>query len=582
MPEFQIVTSNSTTQDQTNWNVTGNVYLSDNSVVEYIVDSINNAVTVNCGVDNGYKSKLFRTEYDCILAHSNTVVSPIGSPVSIDFGHYEDVIVSNNGAITSNHILVDSPDNPDGYYFAAINEIEPIKGAFDIVGGKRLRWKPLGNGMTITDISRPGVDCTDYMRLTGYIVKLEEALNEIATQAAQQPGDVDGEKVYGLFAQYRAMRELWNYLVIRNMIVFNTLYQGDTAYVQSKLSNTSASDIPIGDITISFPADGVPSGSGENDLDAIFVGCTYTHRLFGITTTTTDWTLVSAERQNMTGGEWVIEAPEDEVVRPGETVEIQARFKVSATISPSDPISVDVQRQDTPWAGQWPVAQSGYITHPGHLSFFNTHFNPTSYSSPVPDGLPPTGDGCTMRMSPGDATAAWNAQGLARCVVRPEIYIALSCTADSLTSSFLTNFSHGVECNDNSEGTYSLSLTDTTCTLMLTPTGGTAFPVLTITMTNRHFHQGDGIALALPKGWSDALREALEGGLNVPTQVSWELPAGDLITTDSEAGGTKTLTIPEEAAPLGSMLKRIKLDSQMYKIDSVRGMVAYGEIEETP
>lgn len=580
MPAFNIVTSNNVTvSDPVIWSVTGDAILNDNSLVEYVVDPVNNAVTVNCKVEDGYKSKLYKTEYDCVIAHSNTVVSPIGSPVSIDFTHYDNVIVSNAGSVTTQHVPIDNLTDPNGYYIAAINEIESIKGAFGIIGGKRLHWAPTDNGITITDISKPGVDCTDYMRLTGYISKLEEVLSELANQAAQKPGMVDGEKIYGIFAQYRAMRELWNYLVICNMIVFNTLYQGDTAYVQSKLANTSAYDIPIGDITISFPADGVPAGSGENDLDAIFTGYTYKKWLYGNTTTSTGWELISGERQRMTGGEWVLEAPNDEVVRPGETVEIQARFKISATIDPSDPLSVDVHHQDTPWAGQWPVAQSGYITHPGHLSFFNTHFNPTSYSSPVPDGLPPTGDGCTMRMSPGTATAAWNAQGLARCVVRPEIYISLSCTADSMTSSFLTNFSHGVECNDLSEGTYSLSLTATTCTLMLTPTGGTAFPVLTITMTNRHFHEGDGIALALPKGWSDELRQALQGGLNVPTQVSWELPAGSLITSDSEAGGTKSLSIPEEAAPLGSMLKRIKLDSQMYKIDSVRGMVAYGETE---
>jgi len=577
MPTFTVRNSDG----QFTWHPIGDVRLNDNSLVEYEVDPVNKAVTVKCAVEDGYKSKLYQTEYDCVVAHSTTEVTPIDSAVSVDFTHYDTVVVSSAGGTSNVKLPVDSPGNPDGYWVAQINKVKPLKGCLDIIGGDRLRWEATGNGLSITDVSRPSLDCVDYVRVAGYIACIEDSLNELAAQLAAEPGTVvDEQEMYGLFMQYQSMRNLWNYLVIRNMIAFTSVYQGDTAYVQSRLTNNTGSDLHVGDIKIDFPTEGIPATGGERDLDATYVRYTFTQK--NSSGPQPAFTMINGERQPMAGASFKLEGPEGGVtIPPGDSCELTVQFKVSATISANDPIAVDVQHRDTPWAGQWPTFSNGKIVKPGRLSYYNTHFNPTTYGSVTPASVPPVGDGCALRMAPGTATVAWNAQGLARCVLRPEVYIGLTCTADATTSDFTSNFSGVVDCNDTSEGTYSLSFTATTCSLMLTPaSGGAAFEVLVITMTNRHFHEGDGIAVALPKTWSTAFAEAVQTGLNIPVECTWELPASEVLPSNSEAGSTKMLFIPPEAVDNNSMIKRIKLDSQMYKVDSVRGIDVYGQTVE--
>jgi hypothetical protein len=130
-------------------------------------------------------------------------------------------------------------------------------------------------------------------------------------------------------------------------------------------------------------------------------------------------------------------------------------------------------------------------------------------------------------------------------------------------------------------GSFSIDRTATTATLKWTPSGNSGqnsspSNILTITLNNRHFHEGDGIALSIPKGWCQSM-----SGSSLKVVCVWDIPANQLIENDSEAGGEKNLNIPSEAGSSKVLKKRITLNSQQYTVDSVRTPYLYVSVSET-
>lgn len=306
---MSVINVNNSDGSQT-WDAEGNIYLNDNDKITYVVDEENNRVTVNCAVEDGYQQKYFSNMEDAIKAHSMIDVTPIDSRISLDYRHYADEEVIINNVPTQTRVLVDSPGNPDGYYVAALNGVKGLNGAVDIISSGTTRWAVAESGLSVQDIARPDVDCLDYMQLATYLAVIEKAINWMAEQISGDPASrLDNYKddIYGLFKQYQATRELWNYLVIRKMVVFNTLYQGDSAYVRARLTNDFAYDIPVGDLTISFTTND-PSLEGVYKRTTVFTKDGLYSQI---------WNMSSAQRQPLRTGAWTVQPPSGTSVPPG-------------------------------------------------------------------------------------------------------------------------------------------------------------------------------------------------------------------------------------------------------------------------
>lgn len=545
------------------WSPSGDVYLNDNPPVTYTVDGVEKKVTVNCSVPNGFRQYWYGQLMNCISNHAESVLYNAGSLVSVNFRRMESVAVTQNGSTVYTNVPADTPQNPDGYYVAKVNGIEPLMGNFDIVGGPTFRWAPASSGLTVADIARPDVDCIDYMQLSGYIARIEDVLNDMAknVNGVPDPRNTDPLKVYGVWKQYQALRELWNYLVIRNMVVFNAQYQGDKAYFKARLSNTSEFPIPVGKMTLGFQNanyDGLYEAASSFDNNGVY----------------TEWSTSSAKRQPMSSGSWQITPNTSCMVAPGGYIELSIRFSIYNTTSAA--LNVGLTKRDTPWVGQWPETSGSLVTKPGNLSWTHTHFNPTSYNG-NPPGLPPNGDGCLYRFSPGTATAEWLNNGPAVSPTKPSVYIGLTCTHSLDSTTFNADFDQVVETDEpDPDGQFSIDLGTNVATLKWTPTGGSAVDVLKITMTNRHFHDGDGITLSLPRGWCEPLSAS-----SIKVLCVWDIPSNQLVTNNSTAGGSKNLLIPAEAASTKVLKKRVTLDSQLYEVDSVRTPYVYVSVSET-
>ena len=559
MPSIDVYNSN----NSFNWRPSGEVIMDDNSLVTFIVDEQANNVTINCKVKDGYQSLYYENIFDCIKAHSTSILDPIGSPVSVDFRHYEGLEVVDNGVTEIIQVPVDTPDNADGYYLSKINEVVPLNGCLDIVGGETFRWAPAESGLSITDVARPDIDCVDYIRLAGYVKKIEEAMNECAKQLSGTPmSSQSASGYYGLYKQYQAMRNLWNYLVVRSMVRIAVEYQGNKAYMRAKLTNSTAYTLTVGQLQVKFDTTNIASAS---NVDALYLD-SYS---FSTSGQPLSWTTSSAKRQAMTSGIWTVTPPSTVSVGANETVEVTVIFSLTAKVDTSTPPQCKVARVDTPWVGQWPVTNNGKVEKPGQLSFYHTHFNPTTYGSPTPAGLPPTGDGCLNQFSPGTVTASWGNVNV--CHSRPALYVSLICNKDGNSVPF-NNWTCQVASEDDTEGTFSTVVNGTSVSVVFSPAdGGAGGTILTVTQTNSHFHEGDGVSIDLPTGWSTNLSTLLNSGASIPVIMLWSIPASQLIDENIEAKRQKNLVIPPNSGSIQDhLVKRITLNSQLYTVDSVR------------
>lgn len=544
------------------WVPTGEVIMDDNDLITYVVDEEQKNVTINCAVKKGYKDIYYNDVLTCIKEHSTSVLNPINSPISLDFRNLQEVEVNNGGTVETVVLPVDSPSDSDGYYLSKINGIGPLNHCFDVVGGPTFRWAPASSGLSITDIARPDVDCIDYVRLSGYVKKIEEAMAECAKQLNDLPMNPQSSTgYYGLYKQYQALRNLWNYLVVRSLVRIAVEYQGNKAYMRAKLTNNTVFTLYVGQLQVKFDTTNYASGAN--------IECLYTDAYsFNSNTQPTAWTTASAKLQTMSSGIWNITPPSTISVPPNTNVEVTVIFRLTQKVDTSTPPAVTISRVDTPWVNQYPTIVSGMVSKPGQLSWEHTHFNPTSYPSPTPAGLPPTGDGCIMRFSNGVATAAWGNVNV--CKTKPGLYVSLICKKDGNSVPFnSTNWSAEVSVDDDSEGTFSCVFSNSTVQVNFSGSGSSG-TILTISQTSSHFHEGDGISIELPVGWN-LTDNILNTGFTVPVIMLWTLPSSTLIPSTVEAEKKKNLQVPPNTITnADTLVKRITLNSQKYTVESVR------------
>ena len=212
------------------WEPTGDVVLAAGSHASFAMDAQDRTVRVLCDVPSDWRQAFYRSNLECIEQHQSATLDNAGSPYSVDFRQA-------------------TQNDSHGYYVTSVNGNPGVLGRFDIVGGPNFRWAPATAGLTIADMARPDVDCLDYVRIAGYIARIEEAADGIASQISGTPSDSDvNPAVYGLWKQYQALREMWNYLVIRSMVVFNVEHQGNRLFVKARLRNPSGVTLPVGNL----------------------------------------------------------------------------------------------------------------------------------------------------------------------------------------------------------------------------------------------------------------------------------------------------------------------------------------------
>lgn len=503
--------------------------------VSFDPDPSQGTVVFNCDVPDGFRQQYYQDLKSCIENHASSTLDNAGTPWPVDFHD-------------------PNPSEGNGYYVSKINDVSPRNGAFAIVGGKSFRWAPATAGLTVADVAKPDVDCLDYMRIAGYVTRLESVLDEMARAISGTPvASLSTYSRYGLYKQYQALRELWNYLVIRSMVMFDVQHQASKLYLRARLTNMLACDISVGTLVAGF-TNGTYKASF---IEAYaFVG-----------STKTVWTCPSANTQPMLSGAWTLNPPSVIQVPPGEVMELTAVFYVVGQGTASMAKCGKISRSIAPWLDKMPVITSGKVTSAGYLSWERTHFNPASYPSPVPSGLPPTGDGCTYKRSPGTVTFTW---GDLSSVIssRPSLHLVLTCTQDKTTASFQTDFSR----------TFTFSPTDpfSAWDVVVTATravvrwadvaqNGLNAEICRIDMTNRHFHKGDVISLDIPQGWGASTD--LE---RIKASCVWNIQAANYIDGAPKAGGGKDWYVERHITSETLQTVPVRYDSKTYYIDSIR------------
>ena len=500
----------------------------------YVVDKDAGKVRQDCSVDDGWVEKFYADTRDAIENHVATTLENAGLPYNVDF-------------------TLPQYESTDGYYVSRINGVAGMQGCFAVTAGPNFRWAPKSSGLSVFDLSRPCVDCLDYMRIAGYVTRIEETLSSIARSVSGVPDDVQSNPaVYGLFKQYQALRELWNYLVVRNTVVFNVENQGNRLFLKARFTNPSGDSVTVGPLTAGFsscPYNGLFHKAWSTDSSGNGL----------------DWTTSSSKLQPMSTGSWIVSPPSTVTIPAGGYIEVTVAFIVFGTALAS--LTPSIARDMAPWASadKRPVIANGKVTSAGWLSWERPHFNPSSYSSgTVPAGLPPTGDNCLLKRSPGTVSSSWMTNG-SILSTRPALHIDLRCTADKLQASFDTDFDLSVypETADPN-GTFGVSGSGATATVNWTPTGGSATNILSVAMTDRHFHQGDRISLDVPEGWC-----APVNATHVKASCIWDIPVNSCIVDPSRAGGMKWCWIRRE--PLSRTLP-VRSGDADYDVEKTRNI----------
>lgn len=530
MPTIRIVNSLGTTTLPQN----ADLVVDAGFKIVYDVDKPSKTVVVDSEVPNGFRQDFYEDLKECVTQHVSSTLDNAGRPWPVDFSEPE-------------------PNDPDGYYVSTINGVTPRNGAFAVVGGKSFRWATTDDGLSVSDISRPDVDCLDYMRLAGYITRLQDVLDKLAKDISGIPANVMSESaLYGLYKQYQAVREIWNYLVIKSMVIFDVQHQGGRLRLRARLTNALACDVSVGALMAGFT-----SGTYKASFDDAYS--------FGNDGTKTTWSCLSAYMQPMSSGSWTLYPPSTLTVAPGESLELVASFYVIGQGTSDMSKCGKVSRSVAPWLDKLPVISGGKVTEAGYLSWDRPHFNPSSYPTPVPSGLPPAGDGCTYKRSPGAVTFAW---GDVSTVVssRPSLHVTATCTADNTSASFLSDFDRRlVSSRSDTTGAFSLTVAATTITLKWTPTSGTAVDVAVITMTNRHFHKGDVVSLDIPDGWGATT--AIE---KLKAACVWNIQAAGYIDGSPKAGGDKQWYVETNDPSVATHVAQARYGDKTYFVDSIR------------
>ena len=523
--------------DVTTWTPTGDVTLAAGSHLAYGVDADARKARMSCDLADGWKEAFYEGTRDCIENMTDATLDNAGTPYYVDF-------------------RPSSQDEGHGYYLSTVNGESGILGAFDIAGGPNLRWGPRSFGISVNDMSRPDVDCLDYVRIAGYLTKINEVADRIIDQISGTPSSgATNPAIYGLWKQYQALREMWNYLVIRNMVVFGMEHQGNKLFVKARFSNPTSVTIPVGDLSVGF----VPCS-----YNGLFHKCwSSDSQGNGL-----DWATSSSKYQNMSSGRWVLSPSSPCSVEGGGYIEVTAVFLVFGTTLAT--LSRKVSRDIAPWVDKLPGMANGKVTTAGWLSWERPHFNPTTYGSPVPSGLPPTGDGCTLKRSTGDVTAAWTTDG-SLASTRPALHLDWICDADKSTASFSDFTATVTPGTVDPNGTFSLSGTGTTSTLSWTPAGGSPASVLTVSFSgsSRHFHKGDHISLDIPEGWTDPVNATL-----VKVSCIWDIPVNACIRDAAKAGGNRWMNISHDELYRKSVPART--GNNDYDVEQIRSIVLHG------
>lgn len=501
----------------------------------YTVDKGERKVIVDTTVPATFREDFYNGIKDCAENHASSTLQNAGRDFPVDFTYPS------------------TTEEGSGYYVSNINGAIPCRGAFAVVGGKGFRWAPSTGGLTVADISRPEVDVMDYMRIAGYVTRLEEVLNKLAEDLSGEPAQtMSATAKYGLYKQYQALREIWNYLVVRSMVIFEVQHQGMRLYVKARLTNALAVPVTAGSLSIGF-------------IDGSYKAFFEEAYSFDGNDTKTVWSTSSSLLQPMATGSWLLSPPSTITVQPGDTLDLLATFVIvgSGTVALSS--CGRISRFVAPWVDKPPAFAAGKVTSAGYLSWDRPHFNPQAYPTPVPAGLPPVGDGCTSKKSPGTVSYAW---GDVSNVVsaRPSIHITVACTADKTQASFLTDFTRTLKTGSTDiYGTYSISATATTVTLVWTPTTGTAVNIAVMTMTNRHFHKGDTITLDIPEGWGSST--SLE---RVKASCVWSVDTNGVIEGIPRAGGEIHWFVSGNPDVRFGHVTPVRLTDKVYQVDSIR------------
>lgn len=502
---------------------------------EYVANSGSRTLKVDCQEPNGFKQNWYNGILECAENHAASTLDNAGYPVSVDFTQSD-------------------PSDDNGYYISRINGIEGCKGAFNIVGGPTFRWALASEGITIADMARPELDCLDYMRLAGYVTRLEEVLNKLATDISGTPAGVMSQNaVYGLYKQYQAVREIWNYLVIKGMVIFDVKHQGNKLYVKAMFTNGLAGATNVGMLTMGF-RNGTYKAMFEEAYSLDDSG------------TKTTWTTSSSILQPMSTGSWQVSPPSTISIDAGKRLEVTMVFLVVGQGTVPMAQCGKTVKTVAPWLDKLPVMSNSKVVSAGYLSWERPHFNPSSYPLPVPANLPPAGDGCTYKRSPGIVTFSWaDVSNVASD--RPSLHVRVVATADKTTASFTTDFSTALSTSrTDTHGTFSLSTAAQTVTIRWTPTGGSAVDIATITMTDRHFHEGDTITLDIPDGWGATTD--LEA---IGVSCVWSIQQTNLIEGTPTAGGRHIALLEKQpAVSSNATILPARLNDHSYFIDSIR------------
>jgi hypothetical protein len=336
--------------------------------------------------------------------------------------------------------------------------------------------------------------------------------------------------------------------------------------MRAKLTNSTAFTPSVGQLQVKFDTSQYASGSS--------IECLFTDAYsFNSAAQPVVWTTSSAKLQSMSSGIWTITPPGSQLSVPtNTTVEVTIIFRLTQVVDTSTPPTITISRVDTPWVNQYPTIVSGMVAKPGQLSWEHTHFNPVSYPTPTPAGLPPTGDGCIQRFSNGVALAHWG-NNVNACKTKPGLYVSLMCKKDGDSVPFnATNWSAEVSVDDDSEGTFTCVFDNGIVKVNFAGSGqgASSGTILTITQTTSHFHEGDGVSVELPTGWNknDSI---INAGLTVPVIMLWTIPSSSLVSQTIITEKKKNLQVPPNTVTnADTLVKRITLNSQKYTVESVR------------
>lgn len=199
-------------------------------------------------------------------ASGATSFSLLGNTLSVastvNFNSIQSMFKANYEAIIS---MAGDFAGTGGYYVSKVASQFSDKGNLSFVGQATTNIDPAANGLTISDYSKPDIDCGDFIEIKTLLDTLEEHIESIKEQVINEPALDESllASVFGVHAQYQATIQLWNYLVQISMVIANTSYQNKSIFIQTKYLNQYPTDVTDPTLAISlynYTANGEDAG----------------------------------------------------------------------------------------------------------------------------------------------------------------------------------------------------------------------------------------------------------------------------------------------------------------------------------